>query len=163
MHQKPTNKLVSTPSEPLLVLGQATGNTDSLDSQQPGLGGSHHLPPYSILYVTPPHPHPNGFLSWDSQGGVSKLSQFGLLGLHKVITLCSDLWLGRGLKQTCRSPWELSNCVSHPPPPWAHRGGVDSRLLGVESQTANLTPDPSFAHNLCFRCPNGPSELIFDI
>jgi len=26
-------------------------NSDSLDSPQPGLGGSHHLPPYSILYV----------------------------------------------------------------------------------------------------------------
>jgi hypothetical protein len=61
MHQQPTNKLVSTPSEPLLVLGQATCNMDSLDSPRPGLGGSHHLPPYSILCVTPPHPHPNGF------------------------------------------------------------------------------------------------------
>jgi hypothetical protein len=53
MHQKPTNQLVNTPSEPLLVLGQTTGNTNSLDSSRPGLGGSHHLPPYSILCVTP--------------------------------------------------------------------------------------------------------------
>jgi hypothetical protein len=30
------------------------GNTDSLDSPPPGLVGSHHLPPYSILCVTPP-------------------------------------------------------------------------------------------------------------
>jgi len=63
------------------VLGQATGNTDSLDSPRPKLGGSHHLPPYSILCVVPPHPHPNGFYSQDSQGGVPKLSRFGLLGL----------------------------------------------------------------------------------
>jgi len=40
-----------------------------------GLGGSHHLPPYSILYATPPTLHPNGFFSWDSQVGVPKLSR----------------------------------------------------------------------------------------
>jgi len=75
------HKLVRSPSETLLVLGQAMGNTDSLDSPQPGLRGSHHLPPYNILYIAPPHPHPNGFYSHDSQGGVLKLSQFGLPGL----------------------------------------------------------------------------------
>ncbi len=143
------------------MLGQATGNTDSLDSPRPRLEGSHHLPPYSILYVTLLHPHLNGFLSWDSQGGVPKLSWFGLSGLHEVITLCSDLQLGRGLKQTCSSPWELSNGVSHSSR--THRGRVDSQLLVVGSQTASLTPYPSFAHNLCCRCPNGPCEFIFDI
>jgi hypothetical protein len=161
MHQKPTNKLVSTPSEPLLVLGQAMGNTNSLDSPRPGLGGSHHLPPYSIFYVTPPHPHPNAFLSRDSQGGIPKLSQFGLLRFHEVITFCSDLRLGRGLKNTCSSPWELSNGVSHSPR--TYQGRVDSQLLMVESQTANLTPGLSFAYNMCYRCPNGPCKLIFDI
>ncbi len=50
---KLTNKLVSSQSKSLLVLGQATGNTDSLDSPRPRLEGSHHLPPYSILYVIP--------------------------------------------------------------------------------------------------------------
>jgi hypothetical protein len=33
----------------------------------------------------------------------------------------------------------------------------------VGSQTASLTPDPSFAHNLGCRCPNGQCEAIFDI
>ncbi len=33
----------------------------------------------------------------------------------------------------------------------------------VGSQTANLTPGPSFAHNLGYRCPNGQCEAIFDI
>jgi hypothetical protein len=33
----------------------------------------------------------------------------------------------------------------------------------VGSQTANLTPDPSFAHNLGCRCPNGQCDAIFDI
>jgi hypothetical protein len=40
---------------------------------------------------------------------------------------------------------------------------VDSRFLVVGSQTASLTPGPSFAHNLGCRCPNGQCEAIFDI
>ncbi len=88
---KPTNKLVSSHSDSFLVLGQSTGNTDSLDSPQPELGGSHHLPTYSILYITPPHLHPNGTFSSDSQSGVPKLSRFGLSGLWAFITSCSNL------------------------------------------------------------------------
>jgi hypothetical protein len=30
----------------------------------------------------------------------------------------------------------------------------------VGSQTANLAPDPSFNHNLCFRCSNGSCKPI---
>ncbi len=37
------------------------GNTDTLDSPQLGLGGSHHLPPYNILCGWPRSLHPNGF------------------------------------------------------------------------------------------------------
>jgi hypothetical protein len=44
-----------------------------------------------------------------------------------------------------------------------HRGQVDSWLLVVGSQTANLTSGPSFYHNLCCKCPNGSCEAIFDI
>ncbi len=40
---------------------------------------------------------------------------------------------------------------------------VDSRLLVVGSQTASLTPSPSFAHNLGYGCPNDQCEAIFDI
>jgi hypothetical protein len=36
-------------------------------------------------------------------------------------------------------------------------------FLMVGSQIASLTPDPSFCHNLCCRCPNGSCETIFDI
>ncbi len=46
---------------PPLVLGRATGNTDTQDSPRPGLGGSHHLPPYNILQTSPRGPHSNGF------------------------------------------------------------------------------------------------------
>ncbi len=134
---------------------------DSFDSPRPGLGGSHHLPPYSILCVTPPHLHPNGSLSRDSQSGVPNLFRFGLPGLWELITLGSDLGLEPGLKQTCSFPRELSNGVSHSV--CTHQGQVDSRLLVVGSQTASLTFGPSFDHNLCCECPNGPCEAIFDI
>ncbi len=143
------------------MLGQATGNTDSLDSPRPRLRGSHHLPPCSILCVAPRHPHPNDFYSQDFQGGVLKLSRFGLLGLWELITPVSDLGLGWGLKKTWSSPQELSNSVLHST--CAHRVWVDSRLLVVRSQTASLTPGPSFDHNLCCRCPNGSCKAIFDI
>jgi hypothetical protein len=44
-----------------------------------------------------------------------------------------------------------------------HGNWVDSRFLVVGSQIANLTPDPSFGHNLCFKCPNGRCKPILDI
>jgi hypothetical protein len=137
------------------------GNTDSLNSPWPRLGGSHHLPPYSILYVCPWHLHANGFLSWDSQGGVPKLFWFKLPRLWELITPSSDLWLGWDLKQTCSSAQELSNCVLHST--CTHRVQVDSWLLVVGSQTANLTLGPSYDHYLCCRCPNGPCKAILDI
>jgi hypothetical protein len=69
----PTNhKLVNTLSGVPLVLGQATSDLDSQDSPRPGFEGNHHLPPYRILYNSPRGPHPNDFLSQDSQVGVSK-------------------------------------------------------------------------------------------
>jgi len=46
---------------------------------------------------------------------------------------------------------------------YTQRNRVNSQLLVVGSQTANLTPSPSFGHNLCFRCPNGSCEPISDI
>jgi hypothetical protein len=65
------------------------------------------------------------------------------------------------LKQTCSSPRELFNGVLHST--CTHQDQVDSRLLVVGSQTANLTPGPSFNHNLCCICPNGSCEAILDI
>jgi hypothetical protein len=143
------------------VLGQATGNLDSLDSPRPGLGGSHHLPPYSILCSSARRLHPNGTFSRDSQRGVPKLSRFKLPGLWASITSCLDLGLGWGLKQSCNSLSELSNAMSHHF--WRRQGRVDSRLLVVGSQIANLTPGPSFAHKLGYRCPNGSCEVILNI
>jgi hypothetical protein len=161
LHPNPTHKWVRTHSVPFWCWDKPQTNLDSLDSPRPGLEGSHHLPPYSILFSSPLHLHPNGSFSRDSQSGVPKLSRFGLPGLWTLITPSPKLGLGRGLNQSCSSPRELFNGVSHST--WTHRNRVDSRLLVVGSQTASLTPDLSFGHNLCYRCPNGSCEAILDI
>jgi hypothetical protein len=134
---------------------------DTQDSPRPGLGGSHHLPPYSILYRSPRRLHPNGFFSRDSQVGVPKLSQVGVPGLWELITPNCRVRSRRGLNQSCISPRELFNAMSHSR--IGHRKEVDSRLLVVGSQTGNLTPGPSFGHNLRFRCPNEQCEPTLDI
>jgi hypothetical protein len=86
---------------------------------------------------------------------------FGLSGLWDIIASCPDLRSGRGLNQTCSPLQELFNAVLHSPSSRWER--VDPRLLVVRSQTASLTPDPSFAHNLGCRCPNDQCEAISDI
>ncbi len=158
---KTNHKLVKTHSAPFWVLGQITGDLDSLDSPRPGLGGSHHPSPYSILCSSAQRLHPNGSFSWDSQGGVPKLSRLGLPGLWAFITSRLKLGLGWGLNQSCSSCRELFNAMSHSC--CKRREEVDSQLLVVGSQTTNLTPGPSFAHNLGCRCPNGSCKAILDI
>jgi hypothetical protein len=158
---KTNHKLVRTHSTPFWVLGLATSNLDSLDSPRPRLKGSHHLPPYSILCSSARRLHPNGSFSRDSQGEVPKLSRFGLLGLWTSITSRSELRLGQGLNQSCSSPWELSNAMSHSC--CKSREEVDSRILVIGSQIASLTLDLSFAHNLGCRCSNGSCKAILDI
>ncbi len=143
------------------MLGQAMGNSDSQDSPRPGLGGNHHLPPYSILYAFPRGPHPNDILSRNSQMGVSKFPKLALLRFWGPITLCVDLWLRWGLKQSCTPCRELFNDMLRAT--CTQGNWVDSRLLMVMNQIANLTPNPSFGHNLCFKSPNGSCEPILDI
>jgi hypothetical protein len=136
-----------------LVLRRAMGDLDSQDSPWPGLGGSHHLPPYRLLCASPQGPHPNDILL--------KLPKLGPLRLWAPITLHADLWLKWGLKQSFSPCRKLFNNMSQATCTQVNR--VDSWLLMVKSQIANLTPDPSFGHNLCFRCPNGSCELILNI
>jgi hypothetical protein len=85
----------------------------------------------------------------------------GVLGLWELIFSNCQLRLGRGLNQCCSSPQDISNAMSHSR--CRRREEVDSRLLVVGSQTASLTPGPSFAHNLSCRCPNGQCEASLDI
>jgi len=85
----------------------------------------------------------------------------GLPGLWEGITPRPDLGSQRGLNRSCSPRRDLSNGVSHSR--IGHRKRVDSRLLVVGSQTAGLTPGPSFAHNLGCRCPIRQCEGILDI
>ncbi len=66
---------VSSHSGTPLGVGTSHGHFGPQDSPRPGLGGSHHLPPYSILCSSPLRLHPNGSFSRDSQVGVLKLSK----------------------------------------------------------------------------------------
>jgi hypothetical protein len=131
----------------------------------------HHHTPYSILCDSRRHPRPSVTFSRDCQDsrvGVPKLSRNcpetvpgGVPGLWELITPDCGVWSRRGLNQTCSPRRDLSNDVSHSR--FGGREEVDSRLLVVGSQTANLTLGPSFAHNLGYRCPNGQCEAIFYI
>jgi len=88
---KTNPKLVRTHFASVWCWDKPQATLDSLDSPRPKFEGSHHLPPYSILYVTPQEPHPNGSFSRDSQGGVPKLSRVGLLGLWTLVIPGSNL------------------------------------------------------------------------
>ncbi len=72
---KPNNKLVSAQLEHFWCTNEPRVNTDSQDSPWFGLGGSHHLPPYNILYTWPQGQHPNVILSRDSQVGNPKIPE----------------------------------------------------------------------------------------
>jgi hypothetical protein len=85
----------------------------------------------------------------------------GVPGLWELITPNCQVWSRRGLNQTCSSRRDLSNDVLHSQ--FGGREEVDTRLLVVGSQTTSLTPGPSFAHNLGYRCPNDQCKAIFDI
>ncbi len=165
---KQTTHVVSSHSGTPLGVGTSHGHFGPQDTPQPGLGGSHHLPPYSILCATFQGLHPNGSFSRDSQVGVPKLSRNcpetvpgGVPGLWELITPDCEVWSRRGLNQTCNPRRHLFNNVSYSQ--FGGRKDIDSRLLVVGSQTASLTLGPSFAHNLGDRCPNGQCEAIFDI
>jgi hypothetical protein len=85
----------------------------------------------------------------------------GLSELWTAITPDCGVGSRRGLNQSCSPRRDLSNAMLHSQ--IGHREEVHSRLLVVGSQTASLTPGPSFAHNLGCRCPNCQCEGIFDI
>jgi hypothetical protein len=94
---------------------------------------------------------------WESRNRASRDSRdFGA-----PITLWADLGSRCGLKQSCSSCRKLSNGMLHIVCSQVNR--VDSRLFLVGSQIGSLTPDPSFGHNLCFKCPNVQCEPILDI
>jgi len=102
-----------------------------------------------------------GTPSWESRNrafsGLPRLWSFITFGANLRSTCC--------LKQSCRSRRDLSNGMSHVVCSQVFR--VDSWLLVVGSQNwrnpESSTPEPSFGHNLCFRCRNEQCEPILDI
>jgi len=93
--------------------------------------------------------------------GVPKLPKLRLLQLWGPITLCADVRLKWGVKQSWSHFQDLSNSMLHTT--YTQGNQVDSQLLMVRSQTTNLTPGPSFDHNVCFKCPNQWCKPILDI
>jgi hypothetical protein len=135
---------------------------DSQDLPRPELGGSHHLTFYSILYAWPWEQHPNVILSRDFGNlGVSKFPKLRLPQLWGPITLRAYLQLRWILKQSCSPHQNLSKGIWHAT--CTQGNWSDLWLLVVRSQVTNLTPDLSFGHNLCFKCPNGSCEPILNI
>jgi len=156
--------MVSSHSRTPLGVGTSHGHFGPQDTPRPGLGGSHHLP--HIVFSATLH---WGYIQMALFPGTPKLKSRNCLeivpgevpGLWELITPDCKVWSRRGLNQTCSPRRDLSNDVSHSQ--FGGREEVDSWLLVVGSQTANLTPGPSSAHNLGCRCPNGQCEAIFDI
>jgi len=92
---------------------------------------------------------------------VLKFPKLQLLRFWGPITLCENLRLRWGLKQSCSLSQELFNGKSQTTYKKGNWGA--SWLLVVRNQIDNLTPSPPFGHNLCFKCPNGPSKPILNI
>jgi len=134
------------------VLRPVTSNTDTLNSPRPRLGGSHHLPPYSILCGWPQSLHPNGFSLPGLPSGSLEIAPIGIFTTLEPHNFASRPWIEMHLKQSCSSHQELSNGMLHALCSQVNQ--VNSRLFLVKSQIGNLIPDPSFGHNLCFKCPN---------
>ncbi len=160
---KPPEWLVHIPGHPL-VLGQATGTSDHKTHHGPDSGDATTIP--HIVYSATLR---GGYIQMALFPGTPKLESRncpetvpgGVPGLWELITPDYEIGSRRGLNQSCSPRRDLSNDVLHSP--FGGRESIDSRLLVVGSQTASLTPGPSFAHNLGDRCPNGRCEAIFDI
>jgi len=146
------------------VLGQATGNLDYLTHH--GLDSREATTFPHIVFSAS---HRRGYIQMALFPRTPKLESrncpetvpVGVPGLWELITPDCQVWPRRGLNQSCIPRPDLSNAVSHSQ--FGRREEVDSRLLVVGSQTDSLTPGPSFAHNLGWKCLNDQCKAIFDI
>jgi hypothetical protein len=93
--------------------------------------------------------------------GVLKFPKLRFPQLWRLIILCENLQLKWGQNQSCSLHQDFSNGMWHAT--WTQKNWGKSRLLVVRSQIGNLTPDPSFGHNLCFKYPNGSWKPILGI
>ncbi len=160
LHQnKPPTWLVHIPGHPW-VLGQATSTLTHKTHHGPDSGEVTTFPHilFSVALC-------RGYIQMVLFPGTPKLESrncpqtlpIGVPGLWELITPDYRVWSQRSLNQSCSPRQDLFNDVSHSQ--IGCREEVDSRLLVI----GQLTPGPSFAHNLGCRCPNGQCEAIFDI
>jgi hypothetical protein len=164
LHPKPTTRRLVHIREHLWVLGQAMGTLTHKTHHGPDSGEATTFP--HIVFSTMLR---RGYIQMALFPRTPKLESWncpeiilvGVPGLWALITPNWKVWLWRGLNQSCSPRRDLSNAMSHSQ--FEGREEVDSRLLVVRSQIANLTPGPSFAHNLGYRYPNDQCEAIFDI
>ncbi len=152
---KLNNKLVNAQLKHFWCQDEPRANLNSQDSPQLGFRGSHHLPPYSILYASPQGPHPNGILSRDSH----LIAKVGILAILEPYNFACRSLIEMKFEAKLQPRQKFSNGMLHATCTQGNR--VDSRLFVVWSQTANLAPDFSFGHNLCFRCPNGHATPFY--
>jgi hypothetical protein len=146
------------------VLRQATGTWTHKTHHGPDSGEATTFP--HIVYSAA---RDGGYIQMAQIPGTPKLESrncpeivpVGVPRLWELITPDSHIRSRRGLNQSCSPRRDLFNAVSYSQ--IGCREQVDSRLLVVGSQIANLTPDPSFAHNLGYKCPNDQCEAISDI
>ncbi len=153
--------MVNSHSETPLGVGTSHGHFGPQDTPRPGLGSK--PPPYSLQYTLwlSAAPTPECHFFPRLPGWSPETVPGGVPGLWELITPDCKVWSRRGLNQTCSPQRDLFNDVLH-----SQFGGweeVDSWLLVVGSQIASLTPGPSFAHNLGYRCSNDQCEAIFYI
>jgi hypothetical protein len=164
MHPKQTTKWLVYIREHPWVLGQAMGTLDHKTHHGLDSGEVTTFP--HIVFSAP---HFGDYIQMALFPGTPKLESRncleivpgGVPGLWALITPDCQVWSRRGLNQTCSPCRDLSNAMLHSP--FGGRKEVDSWLLVFRSQTASLTPGPSFAHNLGDKCSNGQCEAIFDI
>jgi len=149
LHQnKPPTWLVHIPRHPW-VWGQATGTLDHKTHH--GLDSREATTFPHIVFSATPH---GDYIQMVLFPGTRKLESrncpetipVGVPGLWELITPNWEVWSQQSLNHTCSPRRDLSNDVLHSQ--FGGREEVDSWILVVGSQTASLTPDPSFAHNL---------------
>jgi len=92
--------------------------------------------------------------------GIRKFSKLGLSQLWRPVTLCENLRLRLVLIIVALIKSFPMVCGTSPSRKEISR---NFGLLMVRSQIGNLTPGPSFGHNLCFKYPNGSCKLILNI
>jgi hypothetical protein len=108
--------------------------------------------PYSILCDLPWRLHPNDIFPGTPKLKFSKISKLGFPPFWMPIISCADLWLRRGLKQSCNPHWKLFNNICHVL--WTHVIQDNHQLLMVRNQIDTLSPNLSFNHNLCCKYLN---------